>query len=106
MLSPGPHTLRLTNSATGYEDTQHLRIASGRGTRVNIKRPMSLVHVNAVPWAEVWIDGRAVGETPIGNLSLPIGPHEVEFRHPTLGQKTLSTMVKAGVLTRVAVDLR
>jgi hypothetical protein len=106
MLSPGPHTLRLRNDATGYEGTQRLRITSGRGTRVRIKLPMSQVHVNALPWAEVWIDGRAVGETPIGNLTLPIGPHEVEFRHPTLGQKTLSTVVKAGVLTRLSTDMR
>ena len=56
--------------------------------------------------AEVWIDGKSAGETPIGNLALGIGPHNIVFRHPELGEKTVSTVVKAGVPTRVTVDLR
>ena len=83
-----------------------VQIAPGRGTSVKIDLPTGLVHVNALPWAEVWIDGRPVGETPIGNLSLAIGPHELVFRHPTLGEKTLSAVIKAGVLTRLSADMR
>ena len=43
--------------------------------------------LNALPWAEVWIDGESIGETPIGKVSVPIGWHEIVFRHPELGEK-------------------
>ena len=30
--------------------------------------PKGTVHLNATPWAEVWVDGEKVGDTPMGNL--------------------------------------
>ena len=49
--------------------------------------PNGTLSINAQPWAEVWVDGERVGETPIGNLSRRIGTHEVLFRHPDLGER-------------------
>ena len=37
---------------------------------------------NAQPWADVWVNGEKQGETPIGNITVPIGTHEVVFRQP------------------------
>ena len=62
--------------------------------------------VNATPWAEVWVDGQRVGETPIGNLSIPIGPHEVVFRHPQFGEKRHAISVTMSGPTRVSVDMK
>jgi hypothetical protein len=49
-------------------------------TNVKISVPNGHISINAVPWAEVLIDGTAAGETPLANLSLPIGTHEIVFR--------------------------
>jgi hypothetical protein len=106
MMPPGLHTLRLLNGALGYRGTQQIRVAPGKVARVSITLPESAIHLNAQPWAEVWIDGKSFGETPIGNLPLRIGTHVIVFRHPELGEKTVSTVVKAGAPTRVTVDLR
>jgi hypothetical protein len=106
MLEAGPHTLDLVNESIGYRHTQQVRVATGELVRIDVALPQSTIHLNALPWAEVWIDGRSVGETPIGNLPLVIGRHEVTFRHPELGEKTLSTLVKAGVPTRLTADFR
>jgi len=38
--------------------------------------PPVLTNVNAKPWATIEIDGRLVGETPLGELPLSPGPHE------------------------------
>jgi len=59
-----------------------------------------------VPWAEVTIDGTSVGETPLGNVSIPIGPHTIVFRHPQLGEETRTVVVNAQAATRISVDLR
>ncbi len=53
-------------------------------------------HLNATPWAEVWVDGEKVGDTPLGNLALTIGPHEIVFKHPELGEQAHAATVTAG----------
>ena len=62
--------------------------------------------INAVPWAEVFVDGTRIGETPIGNIAVPIGTHEVIFRHPDLGERRVPVIVKLGEASKVGVDLR
>ena len=62
--------------------------------------------INAIPWAEVLVDGTRVGETPIGNITVPIGTHEVIFRHPELGERRLTVTVTTGEPVKVGVDLR
>jgi serine/threonine-protein kinase len=62
--------------------------------------------LNAVPWAEVWVDGDKVGETPIGSVQVSIGPHEVVFRHPELGEKRVVTTVTLAGPAKVSVDMR
>jgi len=54
------------------------------------------VSANARPWADVAIDGKSGGQTPISNLQVPIGVHEVVFRHPRLGERRQTVVVKAG----------
>jgi hypothetical protein len=62
--------------------------------------------LNATPWAEVWIDGERVGDTPIGNLTRRIGSHEVLFRHPELGERRETVVIAVGKPARIGVDLR
>jgi serine/threonine-protein kinase len=75
-------------------------------TPLKVEWPKGIISINALPWADVWIDGDRIGETPIGNLSLPIGPHEITFRHPELGEQRYATTVSLKAPARVSVDLR
>jgi len=43
--------------------------------------------VTAMPWAEVAVDGRPAGTTPLRSLSLAPGDHVVELRCPPLGRE-------------------
>lgn len=101
-LSPGSHTLELASDAFGFRTRETVRVVAGRETELTIALPNGTVHVNAQPWAQVSIDGAAVGDTPLANLSLVIGDHEVVFRHPQLGERRQRVVVKAGALTRVS----
>jgi hypothetical protein len=40
------------------------------------------VSVNAMPWAIIEVDGRALGETPLGGVSLSRGAHRFVARFP------------------------
>ena len=37
----------------------------------------ALLHINASPWAEIRVDGEAVGITPLVGLEVLAGPHEL-----------------------------
>ncbi len=106
MMPAGLHTLRLVSPALGYETVQQVRVEPGKVARLSVTLPEAMVHLNAQPWAEVFVDGTSVGETPIGNLPVRIGTHQIVFRHPELGEKAVPAVVRAGTPTRVSVDLR
>lgn len=106
MLPVGRHQLEIVNEALGYRASRSVNVSAGRVSAVTLDWPQGSLAINALPWAEVWIDGERVGETPIGSVSVPIGPHEIVFRHPELGERRSYTTVTAGEPTRVGVDLR
>lgn len=106
LLSTGRHNLELTNRELNYRVERTVEIQAGRRSSLELTVPKGVLNVNAIPWAEVWIAGRALGETPIANVTVPIGTHEVVFRHPELGERRQSVTVRAGGPTRVGIDLR
>jgi hypothetical protein len=105
-LSAGTHTLELVNDSLRYRDERTVTIASGRRSTLEAELPEGTLSVNAEPWAVVLVDGRRLGETPIGRLALRIGRHEVVLRNPELGERRVTVDVKNGEPTLLSVDLR
>ena len=106
LVPAGSHELELTNAALGYRVTRTVQVVAGQTLSITLKAPQGTLSINALPWAEVWVDGKPAGETPIGNLSLTIGNHELLFRHPELGEQRKTVTVGALAPVRVGVDLR
>jgi hypothetical protein len=106
MLTAGRHDLEFVNETLGYNATRTVTVPPGKTAPITIEMPQGVVNLNAAPWAEVWIDGRRVGETPIGNLSVPIGSHEIVFRHPQLGEKRQAVSVTLKAPVRLSVDMK
>ena len=106
MLSPGEHQITLSDEKTGFRTSRAVRITPGQTTTLAVEVPRSPVNINAIPWAEVWIDGERAGETPIGNAMLQLGNHQIELRHPQLGTKRLTLSVSLNGPNRVAVNMR
>jgi hypothetical protein len=106
MVSAGKHDIEIVNDLVGYRTTRTVQVAAGKVTPVKVEFPKGNIALNAVPWAEVWVDGEKIGETPIGNLSVSLGPHEVVFRHPELGEQRHAALVTLKTPARLSVDLR
>ena len=106
MLPAGEHTLELSNEALGFQAKRTLRIEPGKTTGVKMEPPNGVLSINAQPWAEVWVDGQRIGETPIGNLARPIGLHEIVLRHPDLGERRETVTVTLKQPARLGVDMR
>ena len=106
MMAAGRHELDLVNESLGYRATRVVQVVPGKVASMTLDLPQGVVSLNAAPWAEVWIDGRRVGETPIGNISVSIGSHEVVFKHPQFGEKRQAISVTLGAPVRVSVDMK
>jgi len=62
--------------------------------------------INAVPWAEVKLDGRSLGTTPLRKAATDVGKHVLEVSCPPLGRSArVQLQAKAGETLRVLVDL-
>lgn len=106
MLSVGRHELEMVNETLGYRAARTVNVTPGQVTTVALDWPRGSLALNAVPWADVWIDDERVGETPIGNVQVPIGSHDVVFRHPELGEQRHTVVVTLAGQARVSADMR
>jgi len=105
-LPPGRHTLDVVNDTLAFRSPQVVDVRQDEVTPLRIVLPVGEVNVNAIPWAEVWLDGERVGDTPIGGLAVPLGAHELVFRHPQYGEKRHAVSVTLGAPVQVTVDMR
>ena len=106
MLAAGRHVLEFANQTVGYRQSRTVHVVPGKVVALAIELPQGTVNLNASPWAEVWLDGRRIGETPIGNLAVPIGPHEIVFRHPEFGEKKHAVSVTTAAPVRLSVSMK
>jgi hypothetical protein len=106
MMAVGRHDVELVNDTLGYRVTRTIQVPPGKVAPIAVEFPQGVINVNAAPWAEVYVDGKRVGETPIGNLPIAIGPHEVLFRHPQLGEKRQAVSVTLKAPVRLSVDMK
>lgn len=105
-LAEGSHALDVANESLGYRARQNVAVKGGQMAALTVTLPQGKLNVNAAPWANVWIDGTAAGETPLANVALTIGSHEILFRHPQLGEQRLTAVVKADSVARVSASFQ
>jgi serine/threonine-protein kinase len=106
MFMPGRHQLRLVNEELDVEVTKTVAVQAGATASVAVPLPSGSLSVNAAPWAEVFLDGNRVGETPMANFAAPLGTHEIVLRHPKFGERRRTVVIRRGAPVRVGVDLR
>jgi len=105
MLAAGRHDVVLANRSIGYRETKKIEVTAGRTTTLRVDPPQVSVSVNARPWAEILVDGASVGQTPIANLLVAVGSHDVVFRNPQHGDRWQTVVVTATGPNRITADL-
>jgi hypothetical protein len=105
MLPAGKHDIELVNEHVGYREVRTVNVSPGRTAAISVTLPKGTVSLNAIPWASVFIDGESIGDTPIGNFPLTVGPHEVVFRNAELGEQRRIVTVTTRSPVRLSVDL-
>lgn len=105
-LPVGTHVLTFRHDQLGFRTTRSVAVVEGKSTTTVVELPNGLVRVLVQPWADVWIDGKEIGRTPVENIPVPIGIHDVVLRHPELGEQRHRMTVSVNELSRLDVDLR
>jgi hypothetical protein len=106
MVPAGKRDLQLVNESLGFAERRVVQVEAGKTASISVTVPKAPISINAVPWAEVWIDGVRVGETPIGNYLVRLGSRDIVFRHPELGERRRTAVVSLTAPARVSVDMR
>jgi serine/threonine-protein kinase len=105
MIAAGKHTLDLQNASLEFATHQVVDVPPGKTAKVSIAVPNGSLSINALPWADVLVDGKPLGVTPLGKITVPIGSHEIVWRHPQLGERRRTVSVTAGTPVRIGMDL-
>jgi hypothetical protein len=100
-VTPGKHDIELVNTALGYRLKQSVEIEAGQTVTIHVAPAQGWATIYAVPTAEVSIDGRPVGRTPLGPLPLALGEHTVTFTHSTGATDRQRIKVSSGETIRV-----
>jgi hypothetical protein len=105
-LAPGTHDLRIVNRSQGIDLSKTIEAVAGANTSLTINYAPALAEITASPWADVIVDGVAVGKTPLDKVELSLGRHDVVFTHPALGQRKTTVVVESGKPLKVSMDLK
>ena len=105
-LPAGEHRLTLVNDhiVGVIRDTVRLEPGQTLLRRYNFQ-DVGYVRIVATPWANVSVDGREVGQTPMGSVALPAGVHTIRFEHPELGSTERVVRVQSGQTDSVKVEM-
>jgi hypothetical protein len=104
MLPAGTHKFDLVSEPLEFRTTATVQVTANTVATNVVIVPNGLLSANALPWADVEVDGRPLGTTPLANISLPIGPHEVVWKNPQLGERRKTIALTATTPVRVGVD--
>jgi len=64
------------------------------------------LQVVVIPWAEVFVGGESIGQTPMPKVKAAVGEHMLALRRPEVPEKRQAVVVKKGETTLVRVTLQ
>jgi hypothetical protein len=106
LVRPGRHNLEFANKELGLKLRQFIDAAPGQVLTVPLELPTGMMNVYADLTAEVFVDGKRVGETPLSSLQLSLGPHDVVLNHPRYGDVRYSVRVTLAAPVHLRVTFR
>ena len=93
MVPIGRHHFDLVNSSLALKVRQFVDVTPGQIVAVPFDAGTGMMNLSADQPAEVWLDGALLGQTPLTSVAVPLGPHEVVFRHAKFGEVRYSVEV-------------
>ena len=84
-LSPGHHRVTVSSPMLAFPRTLEVDLRPREAATRAIVRGRGTLRVAVSPWAEVTVDGRVLGVTPLSPVDLAEGAHQVALKNGELG---------------------
>ncbi|HEX9103486.1 MAG TPA: hypothetical protein VF997_14840, partial [Polyangia bacterium] len=84
-LPPGHHRVTVSSPLLAYPRTLEVDLRPRDVATRAVTRGRGTLRVAVTPWAEVTVDGRVLGVTPLAPIELGEGAHQVALRNGELG---------------------
>jgi serine/threonine-protein kinase len=105
-LTPGRHAVTVSSTALAAPRSFTIELKPGEAALRSVHGGRGTLRLAVSPWAEVQIDGRAVGVTPLQPQDLAEGQHWIQLKNGDLGVNTKRrVLVAPGKETLLKVDL-
>jgi eukaryotic-like serine/threonine-protein kinase len=105
-ISAGSHGMKLVNAPLGISRKMALDVAEGETKKISFHLEKGKVRFIVRPWANVTLDGKPLGATPMPDQEIFEGKHQVLLSNPKLGKNATRTVqVSAGETAEVKVNL-
>ena len=105
-LSAGEHTISLLNENFAGLITGRVSIRTDETVTSKYSfNESGYLQIVVQPWADVFVDGRPVGQTPLQKVRIPVGRHTVTLRHPQLGEKAAEVDIKLEETTVLRMEM-
>ncbi len=106
MIAPGRRNLDFVNKSVGLKIRQFVDAVAGQVVTVPLELPSGMMNLYADQPAEVLVDGKPVGQTPLSSLPVPLGSHEVVFRNARYGEVRYTVAVTLVAPVQIKVTFR
>jgi len=84
-MSPGHHRVVVSSPFYAYPRTLEVDLRPRESATRVVTRGRGTLRVAVTPWAEVTVDGRVLGVTPLSPVDLGEGAHQVSLKNGELG---------------------
>ncbi len=71
-----------------------------------IQIPKGKINITAIPWANVYIDGKNIGSTPILEFELSVGQHNIVFEHEVYGKIEKNVKIQKDNNPPIIIDFK
>lgn len=103
----GTHSVRCVSAAQEINFSTSVRVPDGAPFATTIAIGRGTLRINVLPWANVTVNGRSLGQTPIAPRQVFAGRYQVRIENPQLGKsETRTVTVPANGAGTLAVDWR
>jgi len=90
-VKAGRHLLRVV-AGPGSSKTVKVQVPAGKSITKRVVFGTGKLRVVIMPWADVTVDGKPAGQTPMAPIELLEGTHQVRLANPSLGKETTRTV--------------
>jgi serine/threonine-protein kinase len=75
-------------------------------TQARARPATGYLTVNTVPWSDVFVGGRKLGQAPLAEKEVPAGTYRIVFKNPVFGRRERKVTIRPGDTTKLNLDFR